>query len=76
MYPNGFFYSPWSRKYESFNKELDPNTILNKKCIIIQGLPLNQSDILEYTQFKHNTKMKSIFEGQEEAVYLITENHH
>jgi len=78
VYPNGIFYNPWSRKYESFNKELDLNTLLNKKCVIIHGYPLNQ-DILEYKEYiqlKHNTKMKPIFEGHEQAVYLITGNHH
>jgi hypothetical protein len=70
MYPNAVFYNIWSRKYESFNQELNLNTLLNeKKCVIFQGSPFTQQRL----QHMPNAKLEKIFEGQNEALYLVVQ---
>jgi hypothetical protein len=71
IYPNGVFYNIWSKKYYSFDKELDSESLLNKKCIIFQGSPLKENIVIpEYLEFRKNMKVTPVFEGNEEALYL------
>jgi hypothetical protein len=76
MYPNSVFYNIWSQKYYSFNKELDPEHLLNEQCIIFQGSPLKNNILIpEYLGLKKKMKVKPVFEGNEEALYLLTKKH-
>jgi hypothetical protein len=72
IYPDGVFYNIWSHKYESFTQELDFNTLLDEKCMILQGTPLTQEDHI--TQYLSNAKIALIFEGSNEAIYLIVKD--
>ncbi|NEO20964.1 MULTISPECIES: hypothetical protein [unclassified Moorena] len=67
-FPDGFFYNIWSRKYESFNQELDLSNLIEKNCIIFQGSPLNEA---HYSQFMPSTTIEIIFEGQSESLYKL-----
>jgi hypothetical protein len=77
MYPNGAFYNIWSRKYYAFNHELDLNTLLNKKCVILQGSPFSTKSFLTpgepYAQYIPNVKIKPILEGENQALYLVVQ---
>lgn len=76
MYSKGTFYNIWSRKYYSFNHELDLNSVLNHRCIVFRGTPLAQLTQLEsYAPRIPNTKLQTIFEGQNEALYLVVQDH-
>jgi hypothetical protein len=77
IYPNdGIFYSLWSQKYYSFNKELNSESLLNERCVIFQGSPLKENILIpEYLGLKKNIKVKPVFEGNEEALYLLTKKH-
>jgi hypothetical protein len=75
IYPNNVFYSLWSKKYYSFNKELNLNPISSKNCVVFQGSPLKEIDIIpEYLILRREMRLKPIFEGQEEAIYLVNKN--
>ncbi|WP_293023482.1 hypothetical protein [Moorena sp. SIO3I8] len=67
-FPDGFFYNIWSRKYESFNQELDLSNLIEKNCIIFQGSPLNEA---HYSQFMPSTTIEIIFDGQSESLYKL-----
>lgn len=70
MYPKRVFYNIWSHKYYSFNTELNQNLLMNEQCVIFQGSPFTQKNI----QHKPKAKIKPIFEGHYESLYLVIQN--
>lgn len=82
IYPKAKFYNIWSKKYYSFTQELKANNVLNKPCVLFHGTLLpskkNNSGTLKqkelandpYSALLKTVKLKPLFQGNSEGLYL------